>query len=66
MIKIENDCVGPCPMGCLGSSCPKKQVPYKYCDECGDCVDDLYEYDGQELCGNCLLIKYPKVEPRYD
>lgn len=42
MVKIENDCVG-CPpeMGCLGSSCPYRDVPHYYCDDCG-CEDDTF------------------------
>ena len=37
MIKYENDCVG-CPpeIGCLGSSCPNRNVPHTYCDRCSD------------------------------
>lgn len=40
MVIIENECVG-CPqgMGCLGSSCPNRHVPYFYCDKCGEDLD---------------------------
>lgn len=68
MITYENQCVG-CPpeMGCLGFGCPNKHVLIMECDCCGDAVDDLYEFEGEELCGGCLLQKYPKIEPRgYD
>ena len=64
MIKFENDCVGPCPQGCLGSSCPNRNVPYFYCDECGDGCDpgELYDYDsGTMLCKYCLLSKFETV-----
>lgn len=55
MIKYENDCVG-CPpeMGCLGNSCPNKNVARFYCDECGDNAD-LREYDNKQLCEHCLI-----------
>ena len=62
MKQIENECVG-CPpeMGCLGSACPNRNVIRYYCDECGK-EGTLYEYDGEELCADCLLEAVPKVE----
>ena len=59
MVEYENECVG-CPpgMGCLGSSCPNRNVPHYYCDDCGDEVDsdELYidEATGAELCLYCI------------
>lgn len=57
MTKIENQCVG-CPknMGCLGSSCPNRNVEVVYCDICG-CViygNDIYDVKGQDVCEDCL------------
>ena len=65
MITYENQCVG-CPpeRGCLGASCPNRNVPVMRCDCCRDYVDELYDYEGEEICGKCLLIKYPKIEPK--
>lgn len=62
MIKYEDKCVG-CPPGmeCLGSSCPKKNVPYLICDKCGEVAEELYEYEGEELCEECLLNTVRKV-----
>lgn len=62
MIKIENDCVG-CPpeMGCMGSSCPNRNVKHFYCDDCGD-ETDLYEFDGEELCIDCIEKRLDKVK----
>ena len=58
----ENECVG-CPkeMGCLGESCPNRHVTRFYCDKC-DCETDLYYYDGQELCIDCIEKLLEKVE----
>lgn len=56
MTKIENDCVD-CGRPCLGSSCPYVNVQHHYCDECGD-EAPLYDYEGQELCAECILSKY--------
>lgn len=62
MIKIENECVG-CPpgMGCIGDACRYKNVPHYYCDKCGD-EATLYEYDGRELCVDCILELLTVVE----
>ena len=62
MVKYENECVG-CPpeMGCLGESCPNRNVKRLYCDNCKDEFEELYEYDGQELCQDCLLNTIEKI-----
>lgn len=57
MQRYENDCVG-CPpeMGCLGSSCPYKDVLHYYCDNCGEEIyeDEPFTSDGSdELCEKC-------------
>lgn len=61
MIKKENECVG-CPpeMGCLGSSCPNRNVLRFYCDECGD-ETQLYDFDGEELCIDCIEKRLDKI-----
>ena len=61
MIKTVNECVG-CPpeMGCMGSACPNRNVPILVCDECGEeYVSDLYEFEGQWLCEDCVKEKVP-------
>ena len=62
MIKYENECVG-CPpeLGCLGESCPNRNVKRLYCDDCKEEVETLYVYDGQELCQDCLLNTIEKI-----
>lgn len=55
MIRYENECVG-CPpeLGCLGNSCPNRNVERHYCDECGIEIEpDIELYDGLELCDKC-------------
>ena len=61
MIKKENECVG-CPpeMGCLGSSCPNRNVIRIYCDKCGD-EGKIYRYDGEHLCINCIEATLKEV-----
>ncbi len=62
MVKYENECVC-CPpeMGCLGDSCPNRNVMHLYCDKCKDDVEVLYDYDGEELCEECLLDSFKKI-----
>ena len=61
MKKIENECLN-CPpeIGCMGDTCPNKNVARFYCDECGE-EEMLYYYDGEELCQDCLLRRFDKV-----
>ena len=63
MHKVENECVGCTDLGlpCQGSSCPNRHVLRYYCDKCGDETEELYEFEGQELCEDCLLKEVPKV-----
>ena len=62
MVEITNECVG-CPpeMGCLGSSCPNRNVKRFYCDECKE-ETQIYEFDGEELCIDCIEKRLEKVE----
>lgn len=61
---IEDECVG-CPpnMGCLGSSCPNKNVKRYYCDKCGGDFDpeELLVVDGEDICVDCILKEYRTV-----
>lgn len=55
MIKIINECCD-CAVPaypCLGSACPRRNVPHYYCDKCKD-EERLYYYEGQELCIGCI------------
>ena len=56
----EDECVC-CDLPCLGSACPKRNVPHYYCDECGE-ETQLYHYEGQELCLECIERELEKVE----
>lgn len=59
MKKIENDCVD-CGLPCLGNSCPYRNVPHYYCDRCGNEVD-LYHFNDEELCLDCIEKSLEKV-----
>ena len=63
MITYEDECVGcPTELGCMGSACPYRNVPYLYCDKCEEEVEKLYKYDGQEICEECLLKEFEVIE----
>lgn len=52
-----------CGLPCL-SYCNLRDESYEYiCDRCGVEVyrADLYEYDGEEICQDCLLELVPKA-----
>jgi hypothetical protein len=55
MKRIEDECVD-CGLPCLGRACRYRAVPHWFCDECGQEFnpDELYAFDGQELCEECL------------
>lgn len=66
MVRIENDCVG-CDLPCI-SSCPYKEVPHYYCDNCHGETDAFYfrkseyHYDEERidnedyaLCKDCAM-----------
>ena len=56
---IEDNCVGPCPMGCI--HCGKQHEHNYFCDECGiEYLEELFEYDGKELCWECYKAKFPE------
>lgn len=56
----ENECVD-CGLPCQGIDCPYYRVTRFYCDEC-KCEETLYDYDGEELCSECLLKKFNVIE----
>ena len=59
---VVDECVGcPSEIGCFGNSCPYKNVERYYCDSCED-EAPLYEYDGEELCLECIEKRLTPVE----
>lgn len=59
MKKTENDCVD-CGLPCIGYYCPYRNVTHFYCDDCGE-EEQLYEFDGEELCIDCIEKRLKKV-----
>lgn len=61
MVKRESGCVS-CGLPCLGRACPHYEEITLVCDKCGHSVDDLYEYDGGQVCEECLINNFTKVD----
>lgn len=63
MFKVENECVGcpPC-MGCLGATCPNANVIHIYCDHCGQEDDEIYHYEDEHWCLDCIKDDLVAVE----
>ena len=61
MIKIESDCVD-CGLPCRYEACPHYKYVIYECDCCGEQEDNLYLFDGQELCIYCVEDKLERVE----
>ena len=64
MIRYEDNCTGCSTIfgSCRGASCPNRNVPVLVCDDCGSEVETLYDYDGDQVCAECLLGRVPQVE----
>ena len=61
MVRYEYRCAD-CGLPCLGDSCPNRNVPVPYCDECDEEIgSDVYDVDGEELCETCLLNRFRRV-----
>lgn len=43
-----------------GDTYVTEEIVFFYCDECGE-EDQLYDYDGQELCIECIKAKLDKI-----
>ena len=63
MRSYEDDCVGPCPMGCMGPACPHRNRLVCTCDKCREEVDELFCEDaGNEVCFDCLKESCTVIE----
>lgn len=60
MVMVESDCVD-CVLPCLGDSCPLRNVKHYYCDDCKG-ETELYYFDGEELCIECIEKRLERVE----
>lgn len=61
MIRYESQCVN-CGFPCRYEACPNYKVRILECDRCKDEVEKLYDYDGEEICEECLLKEFEVIE----
>ena len=59
LVKYENGCVD-CGLQCTGHHCPNYNVSHYYCDICNE-EAQLYVYNGQELCLECIESQLEKI-----
>ena len=57
---VESGCVN-CGLPCIGHSCKHFTVTRYICDECG-AEEILYEFEGQELCIDCIKDQLQVVD----
>lgn len=57
----ESECVD-CGLPCIGTACKYYLVTRYLCDECEDEPDNLYYFNGQELCIDCIEKQLERVE----
>ena len=57
----ESDCVD-CGLPCIHEACRHYEVVRYVCDNCKEDVYELYHFDGEELCADCVLEQLEKVE----
>ena len=64
MITYEDECCGCATESypCMGSACPNRNVKHLYCAKCDEEVDDLYEWDDEQVCVDCIVKSLKKVE----
>ena len=56
----QSECM-PCNLPCVGRACKYYEVTRYYCDQCGD-ETKLYDFDGQELCSDCIARQLSVIE----
>ena len=60
MIVITNECVD-CDLPCIYEACKFYKVVRYYCDLCGE-ENDLWWFDGKQLCLECISEQLERVE----
>lgn len=51
-----------CGLPCIHESCPYYRVEHFKCDFCNEEDVKLYDYNGYEICEDCLLKEFPVIE----
>ena len=59
-MKITRTNCNGCPE-CIGCGRKYEEWTYHECDRCGS-LEQLYIWDGEELCGKCILNELEEVD----
>lgn len=66
MREVVDECVGCTSMGlpCIGSGCSNRNITHYYCDRCKEEFEpeELYQYENEEVCSECILKDFEKIE----
>ena len=63
MLAIENECVGcPSNMPCIYEACRHYKTVHYYCDKCDEEADDLFKWNEEEWCLDCIINDLERVE----
>lgn len=57
----ENECCD-CGLPCTYNSCPYYKVKHFVCDFCKEQDIKLYDYNGYEICEECLIKQFEVIE----
>ena len=61
MIETRSNCVA-CGFPCMGPQiCPNGEYTALICDRCGHEVEALFEWEGEQICEDCLLDEIPHI-----
>ena len=61
MIIRESDCCD-CGLPCIGFSCKYFETIRCVCDNCQSDMEDLYWWEDEQLCIDCIIEQLEKVE----
>lgn len=59
MIVVESACCD-CGLPCLYEACKYYKVARFFCDDC-DSEENLWYFEGQQLCADCILKRLEEV-----
>lgn len=56
-----NECCD-CGLPCIHKACPYYEVEHFQCDFCKEEDVRLYNYNGYEVCGECLIKEFEVIK----
>lgn len=59
---VDDNCVGPCPQGCI--HCGRGKYIYPIAIECDICLqncEEVYQTENENVCKDCLSVLFKRV-----